>query len=788
MTRTHTIIIAGAATAILVGFWLLTPLLIRSVVTSRLDRIAAGSRTEINYDNLQVSFRRVLSLEQLSVRRGDAALEANRLQFRIRPLALLRRGIPIDELLLQDVQLRLADTYTAELDQVRLLSDTIQIDSLLLQEQGSPPLLQLPLLRATLKRPLTASRTPRLESLAIDSPRIALPSAGQRQRLATAMQALNGTSASGSPEGDAAPGSATEAAAPPDPGHPQDPAPGQSARTTSLIPARIRELLPEFLQVRNAAVSAPHSTIHAASLFYRIDRTRQLLELRSTGSLQHNGAPAGSWEIHHDLYYEQGQIEGFTNLNSIDLAAAFGMLGEPWRQRVRSGILDLELAANNSLTGRWSLSRGSVLLPQISPEPIEPIDLSYRFTAEQTRDSLRTTSGQLRAGDIISEFRPGLRGLQGFRQLPEYLTAEVVLPPTELQEILHTIPHALTGELRDIVIDGTVAVDFRVEVPIDSVAAMQWQNEIVYQDIYLHDIPDSLNVFRLRGPFLHHIYDPAVDFERVIRIGPMQQPSRSWLMENGNLSEEAVDELLQRKPAPTAPSLSNARSILSHRFSPDPIYQDSSYRFVPLAEISPWVPRAVVTAEDGEFFRHQGINWRSVRSALERNLNEGGFAVGASTIPMQLAKNVFLDHSRILARKFQEVVLVILMEQVAAIPKDRQLEIYLNIAEFGPGIFGIYDAARYYFGKHPQDLDPGEAAWLASILPSPKRHHGYYLAGGITDGWFIRMKHILEIMRLRDRIDEESFAQATAAPPAFYYPEESQEEDAGEQEITSGDT
>jgi membrane peptidoglycan carboxypeptidase len=187
------------------------------------------------------------------------------------------------------------------------------------------------------------------------------------------------------------------------------------------------------------------------------------------------------------------------------------------------------------------------------------------------------------------------------------------------------------------------------------------------------------------------------------------------------------------------------------------------------------MPLAAITTEDGDFFRHQGVNWQSIFTAVERNLREGEYSVGGSTIPMQLVKNLFLSPSKILARKFQEILIVALLEHAAAIPKERQLEIYLNVVEFGPGIFGIYDASMHYFGKLPGDLSALEAVWLASILPAPKRFYRFYEDGGVNTAWLDWMHDILETMYIRERLSESEYEEALEQDLIFFYPAESED-------------
>ena len=197
-----------------------------------------------------------------------------------------------------------------------------------------------------------------------------------------------------------------------------------------------------------------------------------------------------------------------------------------------------------------------------------------------------------------------------------------------------------------------------------------------------------------------------------------------------------------------------------------------SYIFVPIHHISPYLPRAIMTTEDTSFFTHKGFNFLAIRHSVQANINAGRFVRGASTISMQLAKNLFLDRSRVLSRKLQEVALVWLMESVAEIPKERLLEIYLNIIEFGPGVYGINDASIHYFGKRPDELTISEVAWLVSIVPSPKRHHIHYERGEIPQWFFRRMSRYIRAMYNRERITEEEMLAAFEDHPHFYIPED----------------
>lgn len=146
-------------------------------------------------------------------------------------------------------------------------------------------------------------------------------------------------------------------------------------------------------------------------------------------------------------------------------------------------------------------------------------------------------------------------------------------------------------------------------------------------------------------------------------------------------------------------------------------------RWVAYERISPQLKRAVVAAEDAKFVGHEGFDWEAIQKALERNERKGAVVAGASTISQQLAKNLFLSGTRSWWRKGQEAVITAMLEAVMS--KRRILEIYLNVAEWGEGVFGAEAAARHHFGVSAAALSAEQAAWLAAILPSPRRYaHG----------------------------------------------------------------
>jgi len=152
--------------------------------------------------------------------------------------------------------------------------------------------------------------------------------------------------------------------------------------------------------------------------------------------------------------------------------------------------------------------------------------------------------------------------------------------------------------------------------------------------------------------------------------------------------------------------------------------------WVPYERISVNLKRAVIAAEDARFVEHDGVDWDAVEKAYESNRRQGRPLHGGSTISQQVAKNLFLSGERSYARKAEELLITYLIE--LAWPKRRILEVYLNIAEWGDGIFGAEAAARHYDGVAAAQLQPEQAARLATYLPSPKRY-GRIRSGGYLD-------------------------------------------------------
>jgi membrane peptidoglycan carboxypeptidase len=187
--------------------------------------------------------------------------------------------------------------------------------------------------------------------------------------------------------------------------------------------------------------------------------------------------------------------------------------------------------------------------------------------------------------------------------------------------------------------------------------------------------------------------------------------------------------------------------------------------FIPINEISPFLIKSIMTTEDSGFYHHHGFIPSEFKSALVTNLKAGNFRYGASSITMQLVKNVLLYREKTLARKLQELFLTWHVENT--LDKDRILEIYFNVIEYGPSLYGIGPATEHFFGKVPKNLNAVEAAFFSTILPNPKARYAQYCNGTLNKWTADKIARILNIELKRDRLTQQEFDEAMLTPLLF---------------------
>lgn len=420
------------------------------------------------------------------------------------------------------------------------------------------------------------------------------------------------------------------------------------------------------------------------------------------------------------------------------------------------------------------------------------------------RGSLVFTKGAAQIGSVKASVLPAIYGTGALpSRLPARVDLKVDLPTTPFQDLFEAVPVAIQGPIAGAEFAGTLTWKLDLELPPYNAGDMEWVSNPVLGDFEIVSIPHEVDPNNLMKGYKLKIEatledDDGDEYEwtRTIKIPPAKPISAKYLVDNCNVNIETIDADFRDAEWPSIPD--HRKSWLPRTVLDSPQYWTSSsyearvakkpwndgdeiqwsdrsplgpYTFVPLHHISKWVPLTVTTTEDGGFFTHPGFLFDAFKESVEDNIEAKRFRRGGSTISMQLVKNAFLNHEKLLARKIREAFLVFLMEHVVKVPKARILEVYFNIIEYGPGIYGIHDAAVHYFGKRPDELNVAETAWLFSIVPSPKKRHIYYERGKITDRWFKVMGRKMDAMVRRKKLTQEERDAVGEAPPEFYIPD-----------------
>jgi hypothetical protein len=324
--------------------------------------------------------------------------------------------------------------------------------------------------------------------------------------------------------------------------------------------------------------------------------------------------------------------------------------------------------------------------------------------------------GELRLDDAdgsLGAFRLSLHG--GLEQATDHLAASIQfeVPTTSCQALLDSAPTALLPALGGATMVGTLGGTGRLAFDTRRLDDLVLDYQIDDRCRMAH-VPEDLEKERFTKEFSHRIY-----------------------LKDGSLAEES-----------TGPGTPN---------------------WTDLDHISPYMQVAVLTTEDGAFYHHHGFNHAAIRGALIANLKARRFVRGASTITMQLAKNLFLSRDKTLGRKLEELILTDYLEQVFT--KDEMMELYLNIIEFGPDLYGVTAAAEHYFGRKPEELHLAESLFLSSILPSPIRFHGLWEKGGLSESWMRGIHDRMEIANRTGKINQAELADGLSEPVVFWHPD-----------------
>jgi hypothetical protein len=462
----------------------------------------------------------------------------------------------------------------------------------------------------------------------------------------------------------------------------------------------------------------------------------------------YGGVPGQLWTAKGDLDPKDGAAH-------VDLEAAKFQLDRLAPILAQSAVVDYQATAIDTkvhvdvdkagakFAGGFHLTGLNVGHPYIADKEIHDLDLSGQVSGSFDRETRKL---ELTKGDFVSrnvpfsitgtaiapkivdlevhepsknpdgsERTPPMRGPHGIQQVE----ARLVIPPIDCQRMIDAFPVEMVPYMHGYKLRGVFDVDVHTAIDWADLDSLELGGHIAINKCKVLDEPaDSPK--RLKDEFEQYVETEKGEWQSFI-VGPT---------------------------------------------NPD---------FVPLDQVSPFLLKSIQSSEDFGFYKHHGFIPSEFRTALIANLKREKFAAGASSITMQMVKNVLLFREKTLARKLQELFLTWHVENT--LDKDRIFEIYLNVIEFGPDLYGIGPAAQYYFGKPAKELNAVEAAFFSTILPDPKGRSAQYCANELTKWTKTKIEHILANELHRKQLTQEEYDKASTTPLVFYKTFDSESEE-----------
>lgn len=406
---------------------------------------------------------------------------------------------------------------------------------------------------------------------------------------------------------------------------------------------------------------------------------------------------------------------GKVEIERLPLDAVAALVPQiPWYEPER-GVLDakfdLEAKSREEIAFDGTLEVMGLGLdsPRVASEPIVGLDFSIAGTGRWNVDARRLSIENGAFG--LGKAKVVFRGEGVIDPAAWSLSLKAKLPRTPCEDAVHAFPAAILGGAAGFQLRGTISGDLTLAVEGASPDDLELDIRVDDQCRFV-DWPKHADPGRFHSLFVHEALDPnrePFDFE----TGPRTE-----------------------------------------------VWTD-------LEEVSPYLIAAVLAHEDAGFFRHKGFSTFAIRGSLARNLATGRFERGASTISMQLAKNLFLNREKVLVRKLREVIYTWWLEK--GFGKERILELYLNVVEFGPYIYGVRNASLHYFGRQPSELSPAEAAFLATILPSPSTGAIHHERGALSKSAKNRVASLLRNMEKRELLSKEAAEYGLEEIETFHF-------------------
>ena len=352
-----------------------------------------------------------------------------------------------------------------------------------------------------------------------------------------------------------------------------------------------------------------------------------------------------------------------------------------------------------SLDGEGRLENLSLRSAGLSDEPVAGLDLAWRAKASAALDGSRieVADGEIDLGAIRAVVKGEYRRVGKAHRV----RGEIDVPLSPCQAMLDSAPQGLVARVKAMRLAGSFGIKGKVRVDtarLDHDFHLDWDASNTCRVV---EAPPELSVDRFKRAFRRKAYGPE-------------------------------GQIVEVESGPGSPG------------------------WVPYGAISRFMEVAVMTTEDSGFHRHRGFDEEAIKNSIRENLRQRRFVRGASTVSMQLAKNLYLERTKTVARKLQEAVLTMYLEQ--ELTKEQLMELYLNVVEFGPMVFGIGAASRHYFNATAGQLSLGQALYLSSILPSPRVQH-FAAGGAVSPGWSNYLRKLMETAGKRGWITEEEVSE-----------------------------
>jgi hypothetical protein len=362
-----------------------------------------------------------------------------------------------------------------------------------------------------------------------------------------------------------------------------------------------------------------------------------------------------------------------------------------------------------SISSKGALENVRLRRPALAPDELSGIRLAWRLdgSVAESGSAWSFRNAELTLGDVRVELAGELR------RHPDRASADlrIEVPLASCSALLEAVPRGMAPLLNGVRMEGTFAL--KGALTYDGAKPLATRTSLkVNNQCRIAEVPAAISPARFRNPWSREVKG-ADGLPVTIESGP---GTADW---------------------------------------------------TPYEGISPFMETAIVVCEDGGFFGHRGIDYSAIENSLRMNLEVGRFLRGGSTVTMQLAKNIYLRKEKTLSRKLQEAVLTLVLEQ--HLSKHELMELYLNVIEFGPGIYGVRQAARYYFNEEPRELSLGQALYLGSILPAPDRHH-FRPDGHVSPGWAQYLKRLMHLAHKIRRITDDELAAGLNEQVVFREP------------------